>query len=250
MTEFNDDSREMKLMDHLLLEAAASTCEATEKAEVLVSYGADLNRLPSLGGCTVFHVAANKGLPALIQLAVNRGMSPNICDDDGNTPIHYAAESGIGGADCIRVLVSTGAEINAQNKMGRTAMFQAVASGNVTAAVELVKYGSNLPNVYIAREYGPKQLGILADIRVVKSSQNPLLMALRIGGFFTKCAQVNVGYNEQYNLWAQNMETVAREMLDFNESDGRSELLNNTIIFTAVENKQKLVQYFVSVPRN
>jgi ankyrin repeat protein len=239
LKEIKDASNDTKLLDYLLMEAAASERQPRQKADILVSHGADLNRLPSLGGCTVFHVAANRGLPVLIQMALQRGMKSHIVDEDGNTPIHYAAECGTGGAECIQLLADSGGDVNARNKSGRTPIFSAVASENLAAAAELIRCGSHLPSLSIARKYGPKQLRILADIKVVESAYDPLQTALRIGGFFKKCAKVNIGYNDQYNQWAAAMETVAMEMLDCNESDGMSELLSYPIIYCAVENRQK-----------
>ena len=247
LTEIKDDVSDTKLLDHLLLEATGSDRQPIEKGEILVSHGADLNRLPSLGGCTVFHVAANRGLPVLIQLALKRGMKYDLVDEDGNTPIHYAAECGTGGAECIQLLVDSGGDVNARNKFGRTPIFSAVASENLAAVVELIKCGSRLPSLSIARKCGPRQVGILADIQIVESAYNPLQTALKIGGFFKKCAKVNIGYNDQYNQWAAAMETVATEMLDCNQSDGISELLSYPIIYCAVENRQKQVRVDLSV---
>jgi ankyrin repeat protein len=85
------------------------------------------------------HNAARNGdLPA-IQRYVAAGMSVDSRDDEGKTPLMRAADAKIAGW-----LVSNGADVNAMDHNGDTALMEQARAGNTDVVKVLVKSGSNL----------------------------------------------------------------------------------------------------------
>lgn len=64
-----------------------------------------------------------------MKLLIENGAEINIKDNDGNTPLHYAAKRGFMGI--IRLLVENGADINAKNNDGQTPNDISFFKGNV-----------------------------------------------------------------------------------------------------------------------
>lgn len=60
---------------------------------------------------------------------------------DGTTPLHLAAYSGI--EEAVHLLVRNGAKLDAQKSNGRTPLFEAATACNYDAARELLRYGAN-----------------------------------------------------------------------------------------------------------
>ncbi len=110
-----------------------------EGARALVMRGADVNAADDEGQ-TPFLLAINKGLKEMIGLFMEKGANPNVADSrTGKTPLHVEAIRGYSGV--IETLLSKGADKNAKDKDGRTALSYALKYGNKTAADVLRKNG-------------------------------------------------------------------------------------------------------------
>ena len=70
-----------------VFEAAAAQHLAV--AEVLTENGADVN-VPSAGGSTALHRAAQNGQLSLVRLLLEHGARPDVADDEGVTPRQLA----------------------------------------------------------------------------------------------------------------------------------------------------------------
>ena len=111
------------------------------------------------GGYTV-----SPGAPRLIPVLLRGGADPNIADENGNHPLHWA----LAGArircvvsfclvdirsestellDVLSTLVGAGAQVNVSNREGQTPLHIAVSGGHVAAAVALTVNFSADPNV-------------------------------------------------------------------------------------------------------
>ena len=84
---------------------------------------------------------AKKGNNENIQLLLTAGIQVDSVDEDGNSAIHLAAESGQTGV--IDTLLSAGADKNLKDKNGNTPLIRAVMAGKKEAAVKLVTAGAN-----------------------------------------------------------------------------------------------------------
>ena len=100
-----------------------------EIAEFLVAHGAAVN------GKTLSRAlwqAAAGGHKALAEFLVVHGADVNARDDDGMTPLHYAADMGgddvDGNCEVANFLISKGVDINAKDDRGRTPLHHAIRS--------------------------------------------------------------------------------------------------------------------------
>lgn len=76
-----------------------------------------------------------------VEKMLARGANANAQDADGDTALHGAAQ--IGNVDIIRMLLDKGANINTKNHQGGTPLMWAAVFGNETAAVRLLERGAN-----------------------------------------------------------------------------------------------------------
>jgi hypothetical protein len=153
--------------ENLLLRVAAHTDGALDATATLLDRGAAVSSRDARGR-TPLHVAAAANAADTVLLLLQRGASANAVDSDGRTPLHCAAAASAaaaahwlvgagapletrdsGGAtplllaaastkdddECIRVLLQSGANIDAQDPRGWTALHRAM-SVNASSCVE------------------------------------------------------------------------------------------------------------------
>ncbi|MBR2579165.1 MAG: ankyrin repeat domain-containing protein [Clostridia bacterium] len=115
----------------------------------------------------------------------------NAQDDDGDTPLHLAAQGGI--LRVIRVLLAYHPNINAQNDDGKTPLYCAVEAGNTDVVNELIRNHADV-NISDALGYTPLHIassrgyhvmvqsllnnGAASDVRAGEGD-TPLTMAIR-----------------------------------------------------------------------
>lgn len=113
--------------------------EATTEAppgliELVLSMGAKYDYANQYGQ-TPMHFAAQSGNDEVVLILFNMGADVNAVDGVGNTPLHYAAENF---AHIVRQLHGLGAEVNARNKAGKTPLAVAEKCG-ATSAIQALK---------------------------------------------------------------------------------------------------------------
>ncbi|XP_022861168.1 protein S-acyltransferase 24-like isoform X1 [Olea europaea var. sylvestris] len=112
---------------------------AIQVAELLLQEGARVNAADMYGYQTT-HVAAQYGQTAFIYHLVTKwNADPDIPDNDGRSPLHWAAYKGF--ADCIRLLLFLDAYRGRQDKEGCTPLHWAAIRGNLEACTVLVQAG-------------------------------------------------------------------------------------------------------------
>lgn len=102
----------------------AAICGSTEVIDRLTEAGADVNA-QDLGGRSVLLEAltTENDIPvSTIQSLVEAGAAPNIRISGGVTPLMLAAT---GEPDVLQMLIDAGADVNAQDDRGRTALMRA-----------------------------------------------------------------------------------------------------------------------------
>ncbi|MBN2446205.1 MAG: ankyrin repeat domain-containing protein, partial [Phycisphaerae bacterium] len=92
-------------------------------------------------GGSPLHWAARGGAE-VVELLLARGADPNAADRQGNTPLHFAADSGR--ADAAIVLLKAGADVNARGSSRWTPLLMAARQGRTAVAEVLVKAGARL----------------------------------------------------------------------------------------------------------
>ncbi len=85
--------------------------------------------------------ATKLGSKKLVLAALSKNKNPNLHDEFGNTPLHYAAH--MENRTIIDILLQRHADPNIQNKKGKTALHIAAQASNDYIARRLLLYGAN-----------------------------------------------------------------------------------------------------------
>lgn len=98
--------------------AATADCELCVR--LLLAQGADA-KAKTGSGLTALHGAAYEGNPALVKLLLDAKAPVNVGDDRGFTPLMMAANSKTKDPEVVRMLLKSGADVQAKDGPGRTA---------------------------------------------------------------------------------------------------------------------------------
>jgi len=124
--------------------------------EMLIKHKANVH-CKDKDSSTPLHMACTNLNLDMVKALLNAGADPNALDKNG-TPLHNLCEArdfeGVdaldrtkkdhnGAHEVAEYLLTHGAQPNAKNRSGRTALHQAVQKGNVDLARVLMKYGAN-----------------------------------------------------------------------------------------------------------
>jgi len=111
------------------------------KVRELLDRGADVNARDE-DGVTPLHYAAYYGFLDAARLLLDRGADVNARDEFGGTPLHYAA--GSGHVNVVRLLLDRGADVNARDEDGVTPLHYAAYYGFLDAARLLLDRGADV----------------------------------------------------------------------------------------------------------
>lgn len=126
---------------------------------MLLSSGADVTCCDD-DGWTPLHLAlrSTRRFSRLASELLDRGAKPNARTNNGLTPLMVAA--GHGDARAVRLLLARGAEVDARDDLGRTALYCSVSdpttdderAGGATVAAALLKSGATLSTIDSSRD--------------------------------------------------------------------------------------------------
>jgi len=124
---------------------AAATAVELGALRALIAAGAEVNRVS--GGLTALLAATRDSfdgrISAVMTLLAN-GADPNLADDAGNTPLHFAASTR--DAAVMQSLLDAGARLDGVNREGMTPLALACEASNQVVIDYLIKRGA-LPDV-------------------------------------------------------------------------------------------------------
>lgn len=108
-------------------------------ARILLENGADVNAMDNASGeITTLQFAMGNWATEKIKVLIEFGVDVNHRCKDGSRPIHEAD------SDVIGLLVKAGADINALDGRGNTALYSAAAECEADRVVALLEYGANI----------------------------------------------------------------------------------------------------------
>ncbi|XP_073429456.1 cortactin-binding protein 2 isoform X1 [Dendrobates tinctorius] len=163
---------------------SASSCRPCDSDSLLVTasgWSLSLTSLLTSGGpvplgdrSTLLHQAAAQGNVTLLSMLLNEeGLDLNTLCKDGHTALYSAAINGH--TDCVKLLLTSGARVDATVSNGFTALCTAAAQGHSKCAKELLVYN--------------------ADINYVGGGQTPLYLACKNGNCETVELLLDSGAN-------------------------------------------------------
>jgi ankyrin repeat protein len=138
-----DDSECQRALDQLV-EDYAETDAASEVDPLTrrISHGIDAVPVDEYGAYTIHH-AARRGDATAVEAALGSGIDVDVRDDDGETPLHWAAASS-GTEGVVELLLRHGADADARSRAyGRTPLHSAAQFGNADAARVLLSAGAS-----------------------------------------------------------------------------------------------------------
>ena len=156
-TVFRDTSKNITCLGY------ATACNDLNTVQQLVQAGADVTTTDAQG-YTPLHRACVSTIESKQKVYYLLGCNPSLCgarDCDGNTPLHWAALSGIHAV--ISVLIQHGAKVNERGRFGRTALHSACNNGYVDCVHELMRHGANVEARDGDSEATPLQLAASFD---------------------------------------------------------------------------------------
>jgi cytohesin len=103
---------------------------------------------------SLFFAAGSGDLAEVKRLVIGCGVDPNIQDENGETPLHYAAWEGR--LKVVKLLLEHGADPNVQDKDGETPLHLAAWDGHLDVVELLLEHGAN-PNIQ-ENKYGKTPL--------------------------------------------------------------------------------------------
>ncbi|KFV58806.1 Cortactin-binding protein 2, partial [Tyto alba] len=126
---------------------SASSCRPCDSDSLLVTASAPLvtsgGPVPLGGRPTLLHQAAAQGNVTLLSMLLNEeGLDINYSCEDGYSALYSAATNGH--TDCVRLLLTAEAQVDAADKNGFTPLCSAVAQGHVKCAELLIMYQADI----------------------------------------------------------------------------------------------------------
>ncbi|HJV86267.1 MAG TPA: ankyrin repeat domain-containing protein [Noviherbaspirillum sp.] len=147
------DPKNIGALHELTLLQKAAKVPRVERLEYFLSFGLDPQQRTG-EGMTLLHIAAQAGMDQrCLQLLTSKGLNLSDVDSFGRQPIHVAS------VKSIPVLVAAGADINAKDSKGRTALHHAAKDGKNDIVTELLHYSAS---VYAQDDHGRTPLHLAA----------------------------------------------------------------------------------------
>lgn len=132
------DPKNVGARNKLTLLQATALRPRLDRLEFMLGFGLDpLER--SVDGRTMLHLAAQGGLdPLVLKLLLSKGLKLNDGDNAGRPPMHFASVKSIG------VLAAAGADIDARDDSGMTALQYAAKEGRSDIVTELLTHSASV----------------------------------------------------------------------------------------------------------
>ena len=166
-----------------------------------INDGANVNAKAKSGGATPLILAVSRGRTEVVNALIKAGADVNAADSTGNTALIMAAWTLNSKIEIINALLQAGADVNAKDKFsGGTALMTAVANQDVEIVNALIKAGANVNAVTLFG--GENVLMIAAE----KTSYPEVINALIDAGADVKAVNRRGQNALDYALQNKNLE--------------------------------------------
>ena len=219
----------------LIILAASASSSSFEKFSLLLDLEADVKETDSKSRNVLHHAALSENL-GIMRLAVERGVSPQDRDDEGNLPIHFACESG--DVKCLEFFIEKQSPVNEPNKIGQSCLHLALEKEAKMCVERLIKAGATFDDSTI-RDLRYDKVTLLADHRVIRRSPKPIEMTLRLATLYHECAQRDELHRLELWSLSKSMQGLAVEMMD--KAHWTKDDITDDLFEYGMENQQKMV---------
>ncbi|XP_071107805.1 ankyrin repeat domain-containing protein 17-like isoform X5 [Haliotis cracherodii] len=113
-----------------------------ELAQVLLAMKANVEDRGIKGDCTPLMEAASGGHVDIVRLLISHGADVDAQSSAGNTPLHYAACGGY--KEVVQELIKANARVEVHNENGHTPLMEAASAGHVEVARILLDNGAGI----------------------------------------------------------------------------------------------------------
>ena len=177
-----------------------------EALQMLLDHGAPVNAM-NKNHQTAYMLACHQGNIDAMCALVNAGADPNIADSWGNTGLHLVVQGG-SSKHVLKEIITHGADVNAVNNEGTTALMLACETGQRGVVNVLLRteadtsifdaHGDTCLHKLLHREYDQETLQILIDHGVPVDARNEnhqtaYMLAFDQGNIDAMCAVLNAG---------------------------------------------------------
>ncbi|MCJ1435453.1 hypothetical protein MMC27_004826 [Xylographa pallens] len=138
-------------------------------SEMLLCHGADILSRNCWGATALHTVCRASGDLSLLSFLLTSGANPNLCDHDGQTPLHDAALKS--NTACIDSLIAHGADVNLTNLSGDSPLRFALMFNAHDSLCSMIKSPTSQANFDGINSYGhtfAHSIARTADIQTVK----------------------------------------------------------------------------------
>ncbi|MCA7010841.1 ankyrin repeat domain-containing protein [Wolbachia endosymbiont of Tribolium confusum] len=130
-----------------------------------------------LYGWTPLHLATKDGCVEIVNTLLKaKGINVNAADQDGKTPLHFAAENSH--VDIVKLLIEKGADVNAAGQDGRTPLHFAAENSHVDVVKLLIEKGADITRLVFIGNNEPYEIIVhyIAKLEAAGLYVNPLLV--------------------------------------------------------------------------
>lgn len=143
LLQWNADVRVLLGRDRMSALHLAAEAGNAESICLLVQAKADCNAINSRGQ-TPLHLATISQSVESVAALLEAGAKCNICDNEQKSPLHSAVVKSSRSTDIVRLLITSGVDINGRDQFGCTPLHLAAINENSKAATVLVSMGADL----------------------------------------------------------------------------------------------------------
>ena len=213
-----------------LLHYAVENYMNKDVLQAAINHGADVNVVNITNECALdlaFHI---RNIAAVIVL-LKAGANPNVPDADGDTLLHNAVHAHMS-KEMLQIIIDHGADVNAVNNEGASALLLICGRGYKASVNELVRAGADTTGVLLACEREQREcvsalLRAGADPSIVDIYDDTCLHKVLTTEYDHETLQMLLDHGVPVNATNKNHQTAYMLACDKGNVDAMCALLNS-----------------------